>query len=176
MSAAFFGANGEIGVQLEDGKLGLMSQERHGEPRPAQPATYALTAEGTASLVGLPDQLTSPAACGPRTTPTGEEVDRPHRWCRCPASLRRCGRDFQEVSGTLDLAIRDFVTLHGNFTFTRPSATMTRQTHHDPRRGRQCQHLLRLWCRDHRQDRRGVEDGKLGLILHKTTNTDQQNS
>ncbi len=126
--SAFFGAGnngqadatgvaGAAGLQISAGALGLELLPGQNN----QPATYALTATGTASLLGVPG-LTASGTITVKKNTTGATVDQTINGVQ--VSFPAGQENFTDVSGTnLSLAVAQTVQLSGDFDFQESTST-----------------------------------------------------
>ncbi len=121
------------GVKLVNGKLGLVLIKKNNTALTVQAAaTYALTASGTASLVGFSDFGTLTASLQVRANTTGAALTRTLSTSSGSVLLNFAdGSLVTDIDGSVtSLTVANFVSLSGNFSFSQTvnptQATLTK--------------------------------------------------
>ncbi|TVP98792.1 MAG: hypothetical protein EA381_11745 [Planctomycetaceae bacterium] len=117
------GSNDALGVEINDASLGLVMVRVSGATDPAKNgSSYAMTASGgSVSLVGVSGLVLS-GSLQARVNKTGKTVDESIAipGSDSPVVVKfTSDANVQSFGGTLDLAVGDFVTLSGGFSFEK---------------------------------------------------------
>ena len=121
--SAFVGA-GSVGVQVSDANLGfVLAQSRDSRESQPSPSGFALVADGSAALVGVPD-LTLTGHLEVQVNRMGDEV---HETIVTPGGSVVIdfddSADLTRLAGTLTADVAGFVTLDGSFAVEKRAST-----------------------------------------------------